>query len=170
MGTGSVNDGVTAICTLSRTRLGALRTHARLAHETIRAMFSPVPRKQHQILPLGEKSAHGASSLQTGRSSNLSRQHNSTAPKRRANARSHGVASNLTEEKSAASVQIHSFGISGTSSGSRSSGCLLERLEGLLTLGTLPERGEAIECGELGRLLFRDCILLGAMYWSPWTT
>ena len=74
------------------------------------------------------------------------------------------------EEQSSAPVQIHSFGISGTSSGSRSSGCLLERLEGLLRLGTLPERGEAIECGELGRLLFRDCILLGAMYWSPWTT
>ena len=80
------------------------------------------------------------------------------------------VASMSIEKQPPASVQIHSFGIAGTSSGSRSSGCLFERFEGLLVLGTLPERGAAIECGELGRLLFCDCILLGAIYCSPWTT
>jgi hypothetical protein len=68
-------------------------------------------------------------------------------------------------------MQPHSFGISGTSSGSSSSGCRVERFEGLLgLLGKAAVLGEAKECGELGRLLFRDCILLGAMAWSPCTT
>lgn len=35
-------------------------------------------------------------------------------------------------------------------------------------LGKLPDRGEANEWGELGRLPFRDCILFGAIAWSPW--
>lgn len=37
-------------------------------------------------------------------------------------------------------------------------------------LGKLPERIAGLACGELGRLLDLDCILFGAMAWSPWMT
>ena len=107
---------------------------------------------------------------ETGRRSNIPHQHNITASERRTSDHTCIAASNRAKEQSLVPVQNHSFGVAGTSSSSRSSGCLLERVEGLLTLGILPERSEAIECGELGRLLLCDCILLGAMYWSPWTT
>jgi hypothetical protein len=161
-----VNNGGTAICTLLRTTLGALRTHVRLAHKTVGMMVSPVPPEKtpDSSLPREERSwCIVASDWTEEQSSSSAWFHNL----REENAHNFIIALDRTKEQSSAPMQNHSFGIAGTSPGSRSSGCLFERLEGFLVLGTLPEQGAAIECGELGRLLFRDCILLGAMYWSP---
>lgn len=60
----------------------------------------------------------------------------------------------------------HNFGISGTSSGSNSSGWRVERFDGLLKLGKLPDLSGGVKAfGEEGWLLAAraDCIRLGAM-------
>jgi hypothetical protein len=47
-----MSNGGTAICALSRTRLGTLRTHARLAHKTVIVMVSLVPPETSPESPL----------------------------------------------------------------------------------------------------------------------
>ena len=87
--------------------------------------------------------------------------------------RVHGIAISYVA-KYAFATRDHSFGISGTSSGSNSSGWRVERFDGLLRLGKLPDLiGGVKACGEVGWLpppVRADCILLGAMAWSLWMT